>query len=190
MTRYTEQVTLLYDGDQAGQNAAQRAIPILEKAGLQVKVLQMKDAKDPDEYLKKFGADKFKVLLEESANRVEYQLSTIARKYDIREDDQKVKFLQESADLICTLGSAVQREVYGNRVAEAAKINPEAMKLEIQRAYKRRVDRQKRQQEKIDLEPVKALQPKSRSIRYDNMKSAMAEESVIAQILRELRRKA
>lgn len=185
MTRYTEQVTLLYDGDQAGQNAAQRAIPILEKAGLQVKVLQMKDAKDPDEYLKKFGADRFKLLLEESANRVEYQLSTIARKYDIREDDQKVKFLQESADLICTLSSAVQREVYGNRVAEAAKISADAMKLEIERARKRRVNRQKKQQEKIDLEPAKALQPKARSIRYDNMKSAMAEESVLALILRE-----
>ena len=185
MTRYTEQVTLLYDGDQAGQNAAQRAIPILEKAGLQVKVLQMKDAKDPDEYLKRFGADKFKLLLEESANRVEYQLGTIARKYDIREDDQKVKFLQESADLICTLNSAVQREVYGNRVAEAAKISAEAMKLEIERARKRRVNRQKKQQEKIDLAPVKALQPKVRSIRYDNMKSAMAEESVLALILRE-----
>ncbi len=185
MTRYTEQVTLLYDGDQAGQNAAQRAIPILEKAGLQVKVLQMKDAKDPDEYLKKFGADKFKLLLEESANRVEYQLGTIARKYDIREDDQKVKFLQESADLICTLSSAVQREVYGNRVAEAAKISAEAMKLEIERARKRRIARQKIQQEKIDLEPAKALQPKARSIRYDNMKSAMAEEGVLALILRE-----
>jgi len=185
MTRYTEQVTLLYDGDQAGQNAAQRAIPILEKAGLQVKVLQMKDAKDPDEYLKKFGADRFKLLLEESANRVEYQLSTIARKYDIREDDQKVKFLQESADLICTLSSAVQREVYGNRVAEAAKISADAMKLEIERARKRRVNRQKKQQEKIDLEPARALQPKARSIRYDNMKSAMAEESVLALILRE-----
>ena len=185
MTRYTEQVTLLYDGDQAGQNAAQRAIPILEKAGLQVKVLQMKDAKDPDEYLKKFGADKFKLLLEESANRVEYQLGTIARKYDIREDDQKVKFLQESADLICTLSSAVQREVYGNRVAEAAKISVDAMKLEIERARKRRVNRQKKQQEKIDLEPAKALQPKARSIRYDNMKSAMAEEGVLALILRE-----
>jgi len=185
MSRYTEQVTLLYDGDQAGQNAAQRAIPILEKAGLQVKVLKMKDAKDPDEFLKKFGADKFKLLLEESANRVEYQLGAIAGKYDIREDDQKVKFLQESADLICTLSSAVQREVYGNRVAEAAKIGVDAMKLEIQRAYKRRIARQKKQQEKIDLEPAKALQPKSRTIRYDNMKSAMAEEGVIAQILRD-----
>ena len=185
MTRYTEQVVLLYDGDQAGQNAAQRAIPILEKAGLQVKVLKMKDAKDPDEFLKKYGPDKFKLLLEESANRVEYQLGTIAGKYDIREDDQKVKFLQESADLICTLSSAVQREVYGNRVAEAAKISPEAMKLEIQRAYNRRISREKKQQEKINLEPAKALQPKARSIRYDNMKSAMAEESVIAQILRE-----
>ena len=185
LSRYTEQVVLTYDADEAGQRAAQRAIPMLEKAGIQVKVLQMKDAKDPDEYLKKFGADRFKLLLEESANRVEYQLSTIARKYDIREDDQKVKFLQESADLICTLSSAVQREVYGNRVAEAAKISADAMKLEIERARKRRVNRQKKQQEKIDLEPARALQPKARSIRYDNMKSAMAEESVLALILRE-----
>ncbi len=185
MTRYAEQVVLIYDGDKAGQNATQRAIPILEKAGLQVKVLQIQDAKDPDEYLKKFGPDKFKLLLEGSSNRVEYQLNAIRQKYDLREDDQKVKYLQESADLICTLSSAVQREVYGNRVAEAAKISPEAMKMEIGRAYKRRMYQQKKKQEKIDLAPAAALQPKSRSIRYDNMRSAMAEESVIALILRD-----
>ena len=72
LTRYTDQVVLIYDGDEAGQRATRRAIPILEKAGLQVKVLKMKDAKDPDEFLKKFGADKFKVLLEDASNRVEY----------------------------------------------------------------------------------------------------------------------
>ena len=121
MTRYAEQIILIYDGDQAGQNATKRAIPILEKAGLQVKVLQIKDAKDPDEFLHKFGADKFKLLLEDSSNRVEYQLNAIAKKYDIREDEQKVKFLQESADLIASLSSAVQREVYGGRVAERRK---------------------------------------------------------------------
>ena len=107
MTRYADQVVLIYDSDKAGQNATQRAIPILEKAGLQVKVLQMRDAKDPDEFLHKFGADKFKILLEESSNRVEYQLNAIRRKYDLREDDQRVKYIHEAADLICTLGSAV-----------------------------------------------------------------------------------
>ena len=185
MTRYADQIVLIYDGDKAGQNATQRAIPILEKAGLQVKVLQIEGAKDPDEFLHKFGADRFKLLLEGSSNRVEYQLNAIALKYDLKQDDQKVKFLQESADLIATLGSAVQREVYGGRVAEKAKISPDAMKLEIDRAWKRRERNQKKQQEKIDLSPARNLQPKSRNIRYDNMKSAMAEEGVIAIALRE-----
>ena len=80
ISRYVEQVVLIYDGDEAGQRATRRAIPILEKAGIRVKVLQMKDAKDPDEYLKKFGADKFRLLLEDSSNRVEYQLNAIKRK--------------------------------------------------------------------------------------------------------------
>ena len=185
MTRYADQIVLIYDGDKAGQNATQRAIPILEKAGLQVKVLQIEGAKDPDEFLHKFGADRFKLLLEGSANRVEYQLNAISLKYDLRQDDQKVKFLQESADLIASLSSAVQREVYGGRVAEKAKISMDAMKLEIDRAWKRRVNKEKKQQEKIDLSPARNLQPKSRTIRYDNMKSAMAEEGVIAIALRE-----
>ena len=185
LSKYTDQVVLIYDGDNAGQRAAQRAIPILEKAGLQVKVLQMRDAKDPDEFLKKFGADKFKLLLEESSNRVEYQLNAIRRKYDLREDDQRVKYTAEAAELICTLGGAVQREVYGHRVAETAKISYDAMKLEIDKAIKRRLAREKKQQEQIDLAPAKNLQPKSRSIRYDNMKSAMAEEAVLALIMKE-----
>ena len=185
LSKYTEQVVLIYDGDNAGQNATKRAIPILEKAGLQVKVLQMRDAKDPDEFLKKFGADRFKLLLEESSNRVEYQLNAILKKYDIRDDDQKVKYLQESAELICTLGSSVQREVYSGRVAEAAKISMEAMKMEVKRAYNRRLTREKKKQEKIDLSPARNMQPKNNKIRYDNIKSAMAEEMLLALVLRE-----
>ena len=185
LSRYTEQVVLTYDSDEAGQRAAQRAIPMLEKAGIQVKVLKMKDAKDPDEFLNKFGSDKFKLLLEGSANRVEYQLNAIAAKYDLRQDDQKVRFLHDCADLISTLGSPVQREIYAGRVAETAKISMEAMKMEIDRAWKRRQYQQKKKQEAIDLAPAQALQPKSRTIRYENVKSAMAEECIIAQILRE-----
>ena len=185
LSRYTDQVVLIYDGDAAGQNATKRAIPMLEKAGLQVKVLQMRDAKDPDEFLRKFGADKFKVLLEESSNRVEYQLNAIRRKYDLREDEQRVQFVQEAAELICTLHSPVQREVYGHRTAEAASISYDAFKLELDKAVKRRNAREKKKQEKIDLAPAQAHRPKSRSIRYDNMKSAMAEETVIALVLKD-----
>ncbi len=183
LTRYTEQVVLTYDSDEAGLRAAQRAIPMLEKAGIRVKVLQIKDAKDPDEFLKKFGADKFKLLLEESSNRVEYQLNAIRSKYDLRVDDQKIRFVQEAAELICTLDSSVKREVYSGRIAEAAGITPESMQMEVTKAFKRRVAKEKKKQEKIDLAPAQALQPKARSIRYDNMKSAMAEEGVIAQAL-------
>ncbi len=185
MTRYADQVVLIYDGDKAGQNATQRAIPILEKAGLQVKVLQIKDAKDPDEFLHKFGADRFKLLLEESSNRVEYQLAAIRRKYDLREDDQRVKFIAEAAEFLSTLGSAVQREVYGHRTADDAKISYDAMKLEVNKAFKRRMARERKKQEKINLAPAQALQPKARTIRYDNMKSAIAEETVLALALKD-----
>ena len=185
LSRYTEQVVLIYDGDQAGQNATQRAIPMLEKAGLQVKVLKMRDAKDPDEYLKKFGADRFRLLLEESSNRVEYQLNAIERKYDLSQDEERVRFIAEASEFIAGLGSAVQREIYGTRAAEAASISYDAIKIEINKAYKRLQAREKKKQEKIDLSPARNLQPKARSIRYDNMKSAMAEEEILAMILRE-----
>ena len=185
LTRYTEQVILTYNSDEAGQRAAQRAIPMLEKAGIRVKVLKMKDAKDPDEFLHKFGADRFRMLLQDSADRIEYQLNAIRLKYDLNVDEQKVRYVQDSAELLSTLDSSVKREVYGHRVAEAAGISEDAMKLEISKAFKRRMARQKKAQEKMDLAPVQAMRPKERSIRYDNMKSAMAEELILALALKD-----
>ena len=184
LSRYTEQVVLIYDGDEAGQRATRRAIPMLEKAGLQVKVMQMKDAKDPDEYLKRFGADKFRTLLNESSNPVEYQLGAIRKKYNLSSDEERVKFISEAAEFVSSLTNAVQREIYGTRAAEAAGISYEAMKIEVNKAFKRRMAREKKKQERIDLSPAAQLQPRSRTIRYDNMKSAMAEETVIAMVLK------
>ena len=184
LSRYTENVVLIYDGDEAGQRAAQRAIPMLEKAGLSIKVLQLKDAKDPDEYLKKFGADKFQLLLNDSSNRVEYQLNAIRKKYDMGLDDQRVKFIEEAAEFVSTLTNAVQREIYGNRVAEAAGISFDALKIEVNKAYKRRIAREKKKQERIDLAPAANLQPKTRQFRYDNVRSAMAEETVLSMVLK------
>ena len=185
LTKYTDKVILIYDGDAAGQNATQRAIPMLETAGLQVRVLKLKDAKDPDEFLKKFGSDRFRLLLEGSENRVEYQLQAIRSKYDLKEDAQRVDYLKESAELLASLGSSVQREVYGTRVAESAGITWEAMKIEIDKAMKRLKKREEKRRERVDLSPAAQQQPKSRSIRYNNIRSAMAEEGLIAMVLKE-----
>ena len=185
LSKYTDQVVLIYDGDEAGQNATRRAMPMLEKSGLQMRVLRMRDAKDPDEFLKKFGADRFKLLLEESENQMEYQLQALARKFDLKQDDQKVEFLKAAAELLSKVASPVQREVYGGRAAQAAGVSYDAMKLEIDKAFRRRTRREQKKQEKIDLAPADRLRPKSRTIRYDNMKSAMAEEALLGQIFRE-----
>ena len=185
LSRYTENVVLIYDGDEAGQRAAQRAIPMLEKAGLTVKVLRMRDAKDPDEYLKKYGADKFRLLLQGSENRVEYQLDAIAQKYDLNDNDQRTRFSTEAARLISSLPSAVQREIYGHRAAEMSKVSYTAFEQEVRKAYRIRAAAEKKKQESQNLAPARNLQPKTRQFRYDNMKSAMAEEAVLAMVLKE-----
>ena len=120
LSKYTEQIVLTYDSDEAGQNATRRAVPILEKAGLKVKILRMEGAKDPDEFLKKFGADRFRLLLERSENHAEYQLQTLERRYDLSLDEQRVAFLSEAAQMIAGLPSAIEREVYGARAAQSA----------------------------------------------------------------------
>lgn len=185
LSRYTDQVILIYDGDEAGQNATRRALPMLERTGLQVRILRMEGAKDPDEFLKTYGPDRFRLLLEQSENRVEYQLQSLRRRYDLARDDQKVEFLRAAAELLAAVGNAVEREVYGTRVAESAGITYDALKLEMDKAYKRRRNREKKQQAKLDLAPAKAQQPKDRSIRYDNVKSAMAEEGLLGLVLRD-----
>ena len=186
LSKYTDQVVLIYDGDNAGQNATQRAIPILEKAGLKVKVLQMRGAKDPDEYLKKFGADKFRLLLEESSNRIEYQLNAIRQKYDISIDDQKVQYVHDSAALIASLDSPIKREIYGKRVAEAASLSETAVAMAVEKARKIRRAKEKKAQEKIDLAPAQAFQRRGSSkVPYNNVKSGVAEQSLIAMLMRE-----
>ena len=185
LSKYTNQVVLTYDGDEAGQNATKRAIPILERAGLQIKILRMQGAKDPDEFLKKYGADKFRVLLERSENRAEYQLLSLRNKYDLSFDDQKVAFLREAADLVSTFSNAVEREVYGARAAEAAGITADAMKVEIDRAFRRRRAIERKQQEAADLDVVRQLQPKEKTLRYSNPACAAAEEMLLAQLFKE-----
>lgn len=185
LAKYATQVVLTYDSDEAGQNATRRAIPMLEKAGLQVKILRMNGAKDPDEFLKKYGADRFRVLLDQSENQAEYQLVSLQSKFDLTQDDQTVTFLKEAADLISTFPSSVSREVYGRRAAESAGITPEAMMTEINRAYKRRRQREEKRQAQANLDLHTQIQPKGKGLSYHNPKSARAEEHLLAQILKD-----
>ena len=185
IAKYTDKVVLTFDGDQAGQNATQRAISILEKTGVQVKVLRMQGAKDPDEFLKKYGADRFRLLLERSENHIEYRLLSLQNQYDLQQDDQRVAFLKAASELVASLNSAVEREIYGARAAEAAGITADAMKLEVNRAFKRRMAQNRKKEQRQALQPAAQQQPKSRSIHYENIKSAMAEERLLSALVRE-----
>ena len=185
LSRYTKEAVIAYDGDGAGVKAAQRAIPILEKTGIQVKVLQMRGAKDPDEFIKKYGREAFARLLDQSENHIEYRLRQIQVKYDLTDDGQKVEFLREAAAMISTLPSPVEREVYGGRAAESAGVTPEAMAQEVKREYQRRMKAAQKQQERRDLTPAAQLQPKAYGIRYPNMRSGRAEEGVLRLMLLE-----
>ena len=125
------------------------------------------------------------VLLDACQNQAEYRLDSLKRKYDLTLDDQRVEFLSRAAELIATFPNAVQREVYGRRAAEAAGITPEAMQLEIKKAYRkaRAIERKKREAQELDIARQRA--PKTRAIRYDNLRSATAEEGLICMLLRE-----
>ena len=183
LSRYFPEAIIAYDGDGAGVSAAQRAIPLLERAGMKVRVLRVTGAKDPDEFIKQFGRDAFLRLLDQSENQVDYRLEQIRKKYDLSDDSQKVGFLQEAAQLLSSLPSAVEREIYGGHAAQMAGISAEAMAQEVKKELRRRIQKEKKQQERRDLSPAIQLQPKARGMRYDNIRSARAEEGVLRLIL-------
>lgn len=185
LSKYTQQVVLTYDSDAAGQDATKRAIPMLERAGIHVKVLRLQEAKDPDEYLHKFGADRFAVLLDKSESQAEYQILSLKNRYDFTKDEQKVQYSKEAAELISSFPNAVEREVYCNRAAEAAGISADALKLEVAKAFKRRSAKQRKKEEREKLAPATISRPTAKGIRYDNLRSARAEESVLRLVLLE-----
>ena len=183
LSRYFKEAIIAYDGDGAGIAAAQRAIPLLEKAGLKVRVLQMQGAKDPDEFIKSYGREAFSRMLDRSENQVDYRLAQVRKKYDLTDDAQRVAFLQEAAELVSTLHSAVEREIYGNHAAQTAGVAPETMAMEVNRALKARLRKEKKRQERRDLTPASQLQPRVRGLRYENIRSARAEEGLIRLLL-------
>ncbi len=185
ISRYTGEVIIAYDNDTAGRKAAQRAIGILEKLDLKVRVLSMEGAKDPDEFIKARGAEAFARLIEGSKNHLDYQLSLIAARCDLKNNDGKVAFLQETAALLAQTPSAVEREVYAARVAEQAGVDKAAVSAEVERLRKNLLGRGKRSEERSAMQAARAVQPSARELRYENVRSARAEEGVLRLMLRD-----
>ncbi len=183
MSRYTKDVVIAYDSDAAGVKAAQRAIGLLEPAGLKVRVLKIPDAKDPDEFIKTKGPEAFELLLERSENQVDYRIDAVRARYDLETDDGRLGFLGEVTDLLASLPGAVEREIYSRKVAELIGVSPEAVQSEVRRAARRRASGERRRTEREAMRPEAAFQPRDRSLRYDNVASAAAEEGLIGYIM-------
>jgi DNA primase len=133
MSRYTKKVIICYDADEAGQKAALRAIGLLSEVGLDVSILKLPGAKDPDEYIKKYGADSFRGLLSASKSRFEYNLDRILDKYNLAVPNDKVKALHEVEKLISETNSSAERDVYINEVAPKFGVDKASVKADVEK---------------------------------------------------------
>ena len=179
IARHTDRIVISYDADGAGQAAAQRAIDILKKCDLQVKVLRIPGAKDPDEFIKARGADAFRNLIERSEDHNAFRIEQIAAKYDLEDDEARVLFLRDAARMLAGIESTIEREVYAGRAAKMAGVTAEAMNIEVRRELGIQRKRRKAAERREIRSPVGLAQPKDRSLAYTDMKSAKAEENVL-----------
>lgn len=184
ISRYTKKVVIAYDSDSAGQTASEKAFRLLKEVGLDVRILRMTGAKDPDEYIKKFGKAQFEKLLDESRTHFDFRLDKVLDKYDINNDTDKIKAVSELVDFISDTGSAVERELYIRKTSEKFGISQENIKHDVERA------RRKKQKATIQNEAKKIIAQTSGvgdRINPDymkNVKAASAEEAILGILLK------
>ena len=155
MSRYTKKVIISYDADEAGQKAAMRAIKLLSEVGLDVTILKVPGAKDPDEYIKTYGADKFKALLTESKTKFDYNLENILSRYDINVSQQKIKALHESEKLISETYSSAERDIYIQRVSKIFDVDVKSIKSDVDRIIARAAyTRKKEESQKVKQDAI------------------------------------
>ncbi len=128
---YADSVILLFDSDEAGVKAVLRAIPVLENAGLKIKVLQVHDAKDPDEFIKRFGAAEFGELLKTAKNHIIFQAEQLQKKYDLEILDDKIAFSKDIAKLLSNIESSIETDAYLKEVSKMTDIDLPAIQDEI-----------------------------------------------------------
>lgn len=155
MSRYTKKVIISYDADEAGQKAAMRAVKMLTDVGLDVSILKVPGAKDPDEYIKKFGADKFRQVLNASKSKFDYNLENILSKYDINLPQDKVKALHECEKLISETYSSAERDIYIQNISKLFGVDAKSIKSDVDRIIaKAATARRKEESNKIKQDAI------------------------------------
>ena len=144
MTKYTKKVVLLYDSDDAGQRATDRAIKILSEVGMDVRILKLNGAKDPDEYIKKFGADRFRALLGESRTGFDFKVSRALANLDLQIPDEKIKASAAICEIIADSSSGVEREVFLTKASELLKLPIDVLRNNVEHIIRKRRSDQKK----------------------------------------------
>ncbi len=185
ISQYTNQVILAYDSDGPGQAATRRAIGLFEPTGVKVRVLTVTQAKDPDEFIKKFGPQRFRMLMEGSANATEYEIAKLGAKYDRTTEDGKVNFLREFCQLMAGISSPVERDVYIGRWAAELSVSREAITQQVTAIQKQRQRRQQKK-EAQNLQVFSQEIPVNRQDvqRARNLRYALAEDKLIVFLMR------
>ncbi len=133
LKRYTKEVLLTYDSDEAGIKAALRAIPILKEAGLTAKVVDMKPYKDPDEFIKALGAEEFKKRMDTAGNVFLFEVEVLEREYDLNDPEQKTRFFNEIAKKMLVFTEEIERNIYIEAVASKYRIGFDNLKKLVNR---------------------------------------------------------
>ena len=152
LSRYTKKVVISYDADEAGQKATQRALYMLADVGLDVTVLKVPGAKDPDEFIKAKGAAEFSRLLINAVHYISFEIACIQRKYNLKNPEHRVRFATEAAETLAKLDSEIERNVYLGEVSRVTGVEEEAIRSEIRKlmqkedeAFQKEAEKQRQQ---------------------------------------------
>ena len=179
LSRYTDEIIVTLDADEAGQKATNRTIEILKSTGMNIRVLRVDGAKDPDEFIKKFGAGRFQALLDGANNDIEYKISAAKAKFDITTDDGKLSALKQISQILSQTDDPIARDLYTGRVADEFGISKDVLIRQINVMFKSRVNNERKQRINKEISrPVSTdrVNPEKRF----NTRAAMAEETISA----------
>lgn len=186
MKRFADEVIICYDADEAGQKATQRAIDILRKAGLNIRVLTVPDGKDPDEFIKKHGengAAAFYNLVNGSSNDTEYRLSKVKTKYNLKIPSQRVQYLDEAVKVLSSIDDGIEQDVYASRLAEETGVQRETIMIELKRHNnQRRRSYQKKEFRKFQT-ALTGQDDKINTQHKDEPRATRAEEMLISHLI-------
>jgi DNA primase len=184
VSRYAKEVIISYDSDSAGQNASQRAIGLLNEAGLSVKVLKIEGSKDPDEYIKTYGADKFRLMLEKCGSHIEYRFEQAKAKLDLTIPEQRIAYLKEAAYILSTIESPIECEVYASKIAHELEVSIDAILTEVTSIKKKSLISKDKVKLKNQLSIIGGIGDRINPEKSKNLKAAFAEESILVLLFR------